>query len=242
YGGEFYRSPVSKDKQGRFRKKKTLNRSKSVSNVLKNKWSAYRSFNSEVIEEESDFSDAFSLPGRRVLELGVLAKSLDEGCKACKTPLRLSDCTDETISGLGSFLYIVCQNTECGEINQCTTNKAHRVAGNTRGRKIFYVNTKLAAGMLDAGMGATHVNALLSSINVPVMRDATLKAREREVGPVIETVAKTSCLAGLEAEKKQWDTEGKDQDCKERHMTWVGRRGAKATIVWYYVYFLCQLR
>lgn len=101
--------------------------------------------NSEVVEKNSNCTDAFSLPGRQVVELGVLAKALDEGCKACNTPLRLSDCTDETISGLGSFLYIACQNAACGEINQCTTNKAHRTAGTTRGRKIFDVNTKIAA-------------------------------------------------------------------------------------------------
>lgn len=63
-------------------------------------------------------------------------------------------------------------------------------------------------------MGPTHVNALLSSINVPVIGDNTLKAREREVGPVIETVAKSSCLAGVEEEKKRWDVEGKGQDGK----------------------------
>ena len=101
---------------------------------------------SEASEKKSDIYGEFSLTGRRVVELGVLAKALDEGCNACNTPLRLSDCTDETVSGLGPFLYIVCQNTECGQINQCSTNKAHGVAGTMRGRKIFDVNTKLAAG------------------------------------------------------------------------------------------------
>ena len=138
--------PETRDKQGRFCKKKRLNRSTIVSNVLKEKWSAHRSLNLVHPDKETDFSATFSLPGRRVVELGVLAKSLDEGCKTCKTPLRLSDCTDETISGLGSYLYIVCQNPACGEINHCSTNKSHRVAGTTRGRKVFDVNTKLAAG------------------------------------------------------------------------------------------------
>ena len=55
-------------------------------------------------------------------------------------------CTDKTLSGLGSFLYIVCSNSEFGEINVCHTNKTHRVAGTTRGRSIFYVKIKIAAG------------------------------------------------------------------------------------------------
>lgn len=63
-------------------------------------------------------------------------------------------------------------------------------------------------------MGPTHVNALLSSINVPVIADNTLKATEREVGPAIKTVAKSSCSACVEEEKKRWEVEGKGQDGK----------------------------
>ena len=50
------------------------------------------------------------------------------------------------ISGLGSFLYIMCSDPKCGEVNVCTTNKSHRAAGAGRSRPIFDVNTKLAAG------------------------------------------------------------------------------------------------
>ena len=71
------------------------------------------------------FGDAFKLSGRRVVELEVLAEALDGGWKVCNMPLQLSSCTDETLSGLGSFLYIVCSNSECGEINVCHRNKTH---------------------------------------------------------------------------------------------------------------------
>ena len=50
------------------------------------------------------------------------------------------------LSGLGSFLYIMFNDPECDEVNVCTTNKSHRAAGAGRGRPIFDVNTKLAAG------------------------------------------------------------------------------------------------
>ena len=88
----------------------------------------------------------FKFCGRRIIELDVLGNELDSGCKTCGNPLQLSNCYQETISGLGSFLYISCGNAECGEMNVCHTNKIHRASGARRGRPIFDVNTKLAAG------------------------------------------------------------------------------------------------
>ena len=88
------------------------------------------------------------ISGRRVVEVELLAEALDHGCKVCAKPLQLSNVTEETVLGLGSFLYITCCNPDCGEINVCQTNKTNRVAGTMRGRPIFDVNTKLAAGLL----------------------------------------------------------------------------------------------
>ena len=96
---------------------------------------------------EPEVCSGFSLHGRQVVELNVLAGALDGGCEACGAALRLSDCIKETVSGLGSLLYICCSNSECRETNVCRTNKTHRSTGNTRGRPIFDVNTKLAAGL-----------------------------------------------------------------------------------------------
>lgn len=84
------------------------------------------------------------LRGRRIVELDVLAKELE--CKSCGASLQLLNCFRETVSGLGSFLYITCSNSDCGEINVCHTNKVHRSSDKRRGRPIFDVNTKLAAG------------------------------------------------------------------------------------------------
>ena len=110
---------------------------------MKARWSAKKTESSVT---SSEFGDAFKPSGRRVEELEVLAEALDGRWKVCNTPLQLSSCTDETLSGLGCFLYIVCSNSECGEINVCHTNKTHRVAGTTRGRPILFVNTKIAGG------------------------------------------------------------------------------------------------
>jgi len=50
----------------------------------------------------------FLVTGRREVELDLLAKELDGGCNSCGKPIRLADCTQETSSGLQSFLYITC--------------------------------------------------------------------------------------------------------------------------------------
>ena len=39
------------------------------------------------------------------------------GCEACGTALRLSNCINKPVSGLGSLLYICCSNSESGETN-----------------------------------------------------------------------------------------------------------------------------
>ena len=51
------------------------------------------------------------------------------------------------------------------------------------------------------------MNALLTSINLPSVGQNTLKAREIEIGPAIESVAKKSCKEAMECEKKFWSSE-----------------------------------
>lgn len=57
--------------------------------------------------------------------------------------------------------------------------------------------------MLHAGVGPTHVNALLSSMNIPPIARNTLKRREREVGPAVEKVAKRSCTDAFSEEREK---------------------------------------
>ena len=77
---------------------------------------------------------------------------------------------------------------------------------------IFQKVKSIFIGMLHAGIGPTHVNELLSSINVPSIGESTLKAREREVGPQIEKLAKESCLKSLENEKNLWKEESEKEN------------------------------
>ena len=55
---------------------------------------------------QSECESETVLSGRCVGELGLLSKELVDGCNYCRSPLQLSNCWKETVSGLGSFLYI----------------------------------------------------------------------------------------------------------------------------------------
>jgi len=89
--------------------------------------------------QELGFGNAYKRNGRRVVKLDLLAKLLDSGCKTCAEPLKLSNTTDEMLSGIGSL----CCNPDCGEINVWHTQKTHRVVDTLCRRPIFDNNTKL---------------------------------------------------------------------------------------------------
>lgn len=65
--------------------------------------------------------------------------------------------------------------------------------------------------MLYAGIGPTHANELLC-ITVPSVGESTLKAREREVGPQIEKLAKESWLESLESERNLWKEDSEKEN------------------------------
>ena len=77
-------------------------------NRLTASWSAIKKQENEKNVRHPEVCSGVSLSGLRVVELNVLAEALDGGCEACGVALRLSDCIKETVSGLGSLLYI-CQ-------------------------------------------------------------------------------------------------------------------------------------
>ena len=133
--------------KGRFCKAEAFIRNNNAANRLTATWSAIEKQENEINVRHPKVCSEVSLRGRRVVELNVLAEALDGGCEACGAALRLSDCIKETVSGLGSLLYICCSNSECGETDICRTNKTHRRTATTLGRPIFDVNTKLAAGL-----------------------------------------------------------------------------------------------
>ena len=117
--------------KGRFCGAKPFIRNNNAANRLTASWSRIEKEENEKNVPDPEVHSEFSLRGRRVVELNVLAEALDGGCEACGAVLRLSDCIKETLSGLGSLLYVCCSNSECGETNICRTNKTHRSTGTT---------------------------------------------------------------------------------------------------------------
>ena len=59
-------------------------------------------------------------------------------CASCNTPLHLSNIESERRYGLGSILFIRCQNNVCWALNDVKTGK--------RSQGAFDVNSKLALG------------------------------------------------------------------------------------------------
>ena len=102
---------------------------------------------------ENDEGDVKWCEGRRVVELGCLAESLGK-CKntECTRVLDLRNTIIERQIGLGSVLLVKC---ECGEMNRVRTGKTHREKN--KGVPIFDMNTKVAEGMLHAGLSQTAV-------------------------------------------------------------------------------------
>src|SRR5277367_5397757 len=78
----------------------------------------------KLIETAKKRLSKFSFSGRRVVELGMLAKGLSK-CIGCPKPLELSDCSGETILGLASVLRITCNL--CGMVNNIPTCKYRSV-------------------------------------------------------------------------------------------------------------------
>ena len=81
------------------------------------------------------------------------------------------------------------------------TSKQHKTGEG--GPMAYDVNTRIVLGALNAGIGQTHVNSLLSCMNVPSINHTTFKAREREIGKAVESVAEASCMESSHEERKR---------------------------------------
>ena len=134
--------------------------------------------------------------GRRIIDLAVLADGLEKcSDKECIMPLSLKNIERETKLGLSSILWVRCV---CGELNSVATSKNH--GKKQKGRPLYDVNTKLATGLLHAGLSIVSVQRFLECLDIPPPSRNCIKQREREVGPVFEKVANETCKSALELE------------------------------------------
>ena len=89
----------------------------------------------------------------------------------------------------------------CGKNNKVKTSGQHR--SGKCGPPAFDINTRVVLGCLHAGIGQTHINNVLSTLNAPTLNSVTFKLREREVGKAVEGIVKSSCHNCLTNEKNE---------------------------------------
>ncbi|XP_043288386.1 uncharacterized protein [Venturia canescens] len=115
----------------------------------------------------------------------------------------LSNIVDETRIGL-AFIFIVQCHVCQGKI-RFTTDKQHQVEKkNVQGksRNHYDVDTRAAMGALNGGMGSTHINKILASLNTPPFHLNSYKTHEIEVGTAVEEIARDSCIAATFMERE----------------------------------------
>ena len=120
-------------------------------------------------------------------------------------PLSLSSAVKETKVGTASIISVVCQ--QCDKENTIVTSGQHQYG--KQGPKPYDIYTRIALGAIDNGIGYTHVNGFLSTLNVPTISKTAYKNREREVGKAIEELATNSYQMVSEEEIYQAENNGK---------------------------------
>ena len=86
----------------------------------------------------------------------------------------------------------------CGAENVVKTRE-HR--SGQRGPLTQNVNSRAVLGCLHTGIGETHLNNLLCTLNIPPMNPVTFKSGENEIGHAVEQVTRRSCKTAMSEEK-----------------------------------------
>lgn len=60
--------------------------------------------------------------------------------------------------------------------------------------------------MIDAGLGESQINTLLSAMNIPTVRSNLIKRHERLIGVSLKGLGKESCEEALKFEQKLTDS------------------------------------
>ena len=69
------------------------------------------------------------------------------------------------------------------------------------GPQAYDINSRAALACLHTGVGQTHLDGILATMNVPTMSRASFKTREREAGTAVESIAKVTCQQIITSEK-----------------------------------------
>ena len=115
---------------------------------------------------------------------------------------------EEKKEGCASILSVVCQI--CKKINKIKTSRQHQFG--MRGPQPYDVNSRIALGAIDNGIGYSHIKSFLTTLDIPSINKSAYKRREQEIGVAIEAVAANSCEMALENETEIEKTNGKVPD------------------------------
>ena len=82
--------------------------------------------------------------------------------------------------------------------------------------KLYDINSRAALACLHTGVGQTHLDGILATMNIPTMSRASFKTREREAGTAVESIAKVTCQQIITSEKVHAISTGATPD--ENHL------------------------
>ncbi|KAJ8669495.1 hypothetical protein QAD02_000754 [Eretmocerus hayati] len=192
------RAKSSLNEHGKFQKHnlKAVSKSSEVQTCQNSPSSGADDGSEKVVcqEQDSDCSMC-DLEGRRIIHLKTLGKNLS--CVKCESILPLVDTTSEKRIGLASVLHVKCR--KCPHITAVGTDKMHR----TSQQIVHYdVNFKTVMGILNAGMGNTHINKVLPALNIPKFEYTSMRTYEKKLGKITEVVARESCDAAALEERR----------------------------------------
>ncbi|KAK0073983.1 hypothetical protein PV326_012851 [Microctonus aethiopoides] len=124
-----------------------------------------------------------------------------ENAKNCNKILSLEDIVHEKRVMLASMFDVKCR--ECGALTTVCSDKQHQVLS-VKDRKVqhFNVNTSIVFGTLNTGLGNSHLNKILSSVDVPNCNSASFQNHEKEVGSATWKLTDESCKNAV-AEERQ---------------------------------------
>lgn len=172
-----------------------------------------------------------NIESRRIVHLKTVSKHLFCKCQKCDTMVPLSNIVDETQIGLASIFTVQCENCrEKIRFASDKTHQVKKQNTRTKTSRHYDVNTRVAMGkikfltkntidimilivdnneiesfflgVLNAGVGNTHINKILASLNIPPLHVNSYKTHETEVGIAAEEMARESCIRATLMERK----------------------------------------
>ncbi|KAK0174950.1 hypothetical protein PV327_008738 [Microctonus hyperodae] len=166
---------------------KNLNKRNNVNTLASN-------LNSNVNENQ-----LIVLHGRRLIDIEYMGKQMF--CRKCKEILALEDIVHEKRVMLASMFDVKCR--ECGALTTVCSDKQHQVLS-IKDRKVqhFDVNTSIVFGTLNTGLGNSHLNKILSSVDVPNCNAASFRNHEKEVGSATWKLTDESCKNAIALERQ----------------------------------------